>query len=116
MFGRQSVLIQDLAPCQGLSKKAIVKPLNKKPNLDPEVLSNYRTVSNLPYLSKNLERAVADQLDTHLDANNLHVKFQPVYGRGHSTETASLPILNDLMVMADLGGRGEQCSSCSAGS
>ena len=40
-------------------KKAVVKPLIKKPNLDPEVLGNYRPVSNQPYLSKILERAVA---------------------------------------------------------
>ena len=57
-------------------KKAVVKPLIKKPNLDPEVLGNYRPVSNLPYLSKILERAVADQLQAHLDTNGLHVKFQ----------------------------------------
>ena len=55
-------------------KKVVVKPLIKKSNLDPEVL--YRPVSNLPYLSKILERAVADQLQTRLDANNFHVKFQ----------------------------------------
>ena len=77
-------------------KKAVVKPLIKKSNLDPEVL--YRPVSNLPYLSKILERAVADQLQTHLDVNNLHAKFQSSYRRGHSTQTALLRILNDLLV------------------
>ena len=75
----------------------------KKPNLDPEVLGNYRPVSNLPYLSKILERAVADQLQAHLDTNGLHVKFQSAYRRGHSTETALLRILNDLLVMIDGG-------------
>ena len=84
-------------------KKAVVKPLIKKPNLDPEVLGNYRPVSNLPYLSKILERAVADQLQAHLDTNGLHVKFQSAYRRGHSTETALLRILNDLLVMIDGG-------------
>ena len=84
-------------------KKAVVKPLIKKPNLDPEVLGNYRPVSNLPYLSKILERAVADQLQAHLDTNGLHVKFQSAYRRGHSTETALLRILNDLLVMVDGG-------------
>ena len=84
-------------------KNAVVKPLIKKPNLDPEVLGNYRPVSNLPYLSKILERAVADQLQGHLDTNGLHVKFQSAYRRGHSTETALLRILNDLLVMTDGG-------------
>ena len=73
------------------------------PNLDPEVLGNYRPVSNLPYLSKILERAVADQLQAHLDTNGLHVKFQSAYIRGHSTETALLRILNDLLVIIDGG-------------
>ena len=73
----------------------------KKPNLDPEVLGNYRPVSNLPYLSKILERAVADQV--HLDTNGLYVKFQSAYRRGHSTETALLRILDDLLVMTDGG-------------
>ena len=77
----------------------MVKPLIKKPNLDPEVLGNYRPVSNLPYLSKILERAVAHQLQAHLDTNGLHVTFQSAYRRGHSTETALLRILNDLLVM-----------------
>ena len=82
---------------------SVVKPLIKKPNLDPEVLGNYRPVSNLPYLSRILERAVADQLQAHLDTNGLHVKFQSAYRRGHSTETALLRILNDVLVMIDGG-------------
>ena len=84
-------------------KKPVVKPLIKKLNLEPEVLRNYRQVSNLPYLSKILERAVADQLQTHLDVNNLHAKFQSSYRRGHSTQTALLRKLNDLLAMIDGG-------------
>ena len=95
-------------------KKAMVKPLIKKkekkerkkaPNLDPEVLGNYRPVSNLPYLSNIIERAVADQLQAHLDTNGLHVKFQSAYRHGHSTETVHtvFRILNDLLVMIDGG-------------
>ena len=59
-------------------------------------------MSNQPYLSKILERTVADQLQTHLDANNLHVKFGSAYRRGHSAETA-LRMLNDLLAMIDGG-------------
>ena len=36
-------------------KQAIVRPLLKKPNLDKEILKNYRPVSNLPFISKILE-------------------------------------------------------------
>ena len=42
-------------------KHALVKPLLKKANLDPNCLSNYRPVSNLPFLSKVLERIVLKQ-------------------------------------------------------
>ena len=81
------------------------------PNLDPEVLGNYRPVSNLPYLSKILERAVADQMQANLDTDGLHVKFQSAYRRGHSTETALLRILNDLLVMIDGGNNAFLCCS-----
>ena len=91
------------ALCPGPSIKAVVNPLIKKSTLDFEVLSNYRPVSNLPCLSKTLERASADQSQTHLDANNLHVKFQSEYGHGHSTETALLRTLNNLLAMIEMG-------------
>ena len=35
-------------------KSAIVKPLLKKTTLNPEILKNYRPVSNLSFLSKSL--------------------------------------------------------------
>ena len=84
-------------------KKAIVKPLLKKHNLDPETLSNFRPVSNLPFLSKVLERAVSDQLVAHLERNDLQVKFQSAYRCAHSTETALLRVLNDVLSVVDGG-------------
>ncbi|KAK6165095.1 hypothetical protein SNE40_023654 [Patella caerulea] len=39
-------------------KQAVIKPLLKKPSMNPEVLKNYRPVSNLPFLSKVLEKVV----------------------------------------------------------
>jgi hypothetical protein len=42
-------------------KQAIVRPLLKKPNLDKEMLKNYRPVSNLPFISKILEKVVSNQ-------------------------------------------------------
>uniref|UniRef100_A0A3Q3XL26 Histidine decarboxylase n=1 Tax=Mola mola TaxID=94237 RepID=A0A3Q3XL26_MOLML len=52
-------------------KVAVIKPLLKKPTLDPEVLANYRPISNLPFLSKILEKAVAKQLCSFLQYNSL---------------------------------------------
>ena len=82
-------------------KHAIVTPLLKKKNLSPEELKNYRPVSNLPYISKILEKVVANQLKEHLSKHNLHEPHQSAYRRNHNTETALLKIQNDLLCAAD---------------
>jgi hypothetical protein len=43
-------------------KTAVVRPLLKKPSLDRDTLKNYRPVSNLSFVSKIAEKAVASQL------------------------------------------------------
>jgi hypothetical protein len=40
-------------------KHGLITPLLKKPTLDKEVLSNYRPVTNLLFVSKVLERIVS---------------------------------------------------------
>ena len=60
-------------------KHALVKPLLKKPKLDPECLKNYRPVSNLPFLSKVLERIMLEQLLTNLEQHDLLEQFQSAY-------------------------------------
>ncbi len=45
-------------------KTAVIRPHLKKTTLDPEVLSSYRPISNLPVISTVLEKAVAAQLQT----------------------------------------------------
>ena len=82
-------------------KNSIVTPLLKKPSLDPELLKNYRPVSNLTFISKTIERAVANQLNGHLLTNNLHEAHQSAYKRFHSTETALLKVHNDILVALD---------------
>ena len=57
-------------------KVAVIKPLLKKPTLDSDVLANYRPISNLPFLSNILQKAVANQLCDFLDNNNLFETFQ----------------------------------------
>ena len=82
-------------------KKALVKPLIKKSTLDPEELKNYRPISNLPFLSKVLEKVVAKQLNEYMSANNLHEKMQSAYKKGHSTESALLRVQNDILLDLD---------------
>ena len=47
-------------------KAALIKPLLKKPGLDPELVRNYQPMSNLPVLSKVQERIVAKQIVDYL--------------------------------------------------
>ena len=82
-------------------KEAIVRPLLKKTNLDPNTLSNYRPISLLPFLSKILERLVLSRLSLHKDTLNIDEKFQSGFKSKHSTETALLFITNELRISAD---------------
>lgn len=84
-------------------KKAIVKPLLKKPTLDPLQCKNYRPVSNLPFISKILERVIAAQLLDHLNENSYLDKFQSAYRPGFSTETALLKVVNDSLISLNSG-------------
>ena len=80
-------------------KSAIVKPLLKKTALNPEILKNYRPVSNLSFLSKILEKVFLRQQSNHLLTNNLFYSHQSAYRAGHSTETAFLKIVSDLSAL-----------------
>ncbi len=78
-------------------KRAIINPLLKKSSLDHNTFKNYRPVSNLPFVSKVLERVVAKQLNDYLSVNNLHESMQSAYKKFHSTETALIKVHNDIL-------------------
>jgi len=84
-------------------KSALVTPLLKKPNLDPENLSNFRPISNLNNISKILERLFLTRLRPRVLASPNFNPFQSAYRRNHSTETALLCTLDNVFHSADLG-------------
>ena len=73
-------------------------PHPQKPSLDKEIFKNCRSVSNLNFISKILERVVAVQLQTHLDEAGLMTAFQSAYRKHHSTKSALLNIENDILL------------------
>lgn len=81
----------------GTMKTAVVKPTLKKTNADPDTLSNYRPVSNLSTMSKLLERVVLQQLNSHLEDNELFCSAQSGYRKNHSCETLLIRMSDDLL-------------------
>ena len=76
-------------------KKTVVKPLLKKPGIEC-ILKNYRPVSNLPSISKLIEKAAGKQIQDHSDRNNTTPTHQSAYKVNHSCETALLFLHNEI--------------------
>ena len=74
-----------------------VWPLLKKDNLDL-LFNNYRPISNLQFVSKLTGRAVFNQMHDHMVMNALYPVLQSSYRKQHSTETALLKVMNDIIL------------------
>ena len=64
-------------------------------------MRSYRPISNLSVVSKLLERLVARQLLDYLSKSGLLPRLQSAYRAGHSTETAVLKVLSDILLAID---------------
>jgi hypothetical protein len=84
-------------------KRAIVKPIIKKNNLDPSDVKNYRPISNLTFISKLIERIIAKRLTSYLTDNDLMPFFQSAYRKYHSTETSITNLLSNIYNIIDKG-------------
>jgi len=78
-----------------------VTPVLKKTGIDSADMSNFRPVSNVSFMSKIVERAVAIQLTEYLSASDLLPCLQSAYRKRHSTETALLRVWSDILEAAD---------------
>ena len=64
-------------------------------------MNNYRPISNIPFISKLLEKVAVSRLVEHLSKNNLMEEYQSAYRADHSTETALLKVHHDISSALD---------------
>lgn len=67
----------------------------------PKTLNDYRPISIVPFLSKAFERIVYNQLNEHIQLNNLLSPLQSGFRTSRSTTTALLSITNEVRLELD---------------
>ena len=77
-------------------KTAIIKPLFKKVGLDP-ITKNYWPISNLPFMSKLVEKCILTQFNKHCEDNQLMADYQSAYRSNYSCETSLVKLVNDIL-------------------
>ena len=77
-------------------KVATIKPLLKKPSLDP-ILKNYQPVSNLTFMLRLLKRCMLKQFNRQTEQYHLMPSYQSAYWQYHSCETSLVKLTNDII-------------------
>ena len=83
-------------------KEAIITPILKKEGAEP-IYKNFRPISNLPYISKLIEKVICNQVSNYVTLNDLDELYQSAYKPLHSTESAVLKVTNDILMHMDKG-------------
>ena len=73
----------------------ILKPLHKKPSLDPSELLTLDLYLIFGLSPKIIEKCVAKQLTKYFNNNGVDETFQSTYKSNHSTKTAFIPVFYD---------------------
>ena len=86
-------------------KTASITPRLKKPNMDDTNVRSFRPISNLPVVSKLIERLVAKRLINYLATLYTLPMFQSAYRPRphHSEETAVAKVLSYILLALDEG-------------
>ena len=77
-------------------KTALVKPILKNLGLDI-IMSNYRPISNLTFISKVVEKCALLRFNSHCDSHHLMPDYQSAYHSGYSCKTALLKLTKDVL-------------------
>ena len=81
LLPRLTKIVNSLLQCGCMPetlKEAVITPILKKEGAKP-VFKNFHPISNLPYLSKLIEKVICSQLSDHVEKSNLHEPYQSAY-------------------------------------
>ena len=77
-------------------KTVIIKPLLKTISFDL-ITKNYRSVSNLSFMSKLVERCMLTQFNKHCEDKQLMPNYQSAYRSSYSCKTLLVKLVNDIL-------------------
>src|SRR6218665_1014773 len=92
----QSICLSRPETSPRFSRLDMLSPLLKKPGSDVSDPSNYRPITNLLTISKVFQKLALIRLWPHLHGSSNFSSYQSAYRSGHSTETATLKVTDDL--------------------